>query len=181
MVNMKAVEAKAREMGNDMEQVRRALKRVASMKCNLKKQKGRADYEAKMRETLAEEQLLKEVRQLLEPKEVTVTTMTQADVDMLDYDQTVKAIKSIQSKKTHTRWLTTEEGDNDEFRKACEIEAMLKAHKELVQPLDDALVRKSQLQAIVEVIESTPDITPERIAGLLKSLIANGLGYDVEF
>lgn len=170
-INMKAVEAKAVEMGNDMEQVRRALKRVASMKCNLKKQKGRSDYEAKMRETLAEEQLLKEVRQLLEPKEVTVTTMTQADVGMLDYDQTVKAIKSIQSKKTHTRWLTTEEGDNDEFRKACEIEAMLKAHKELVQPVEDALVRKTELQAIIDVIEATPDISRERVLDLLNGLM----------
>lgn len=179
-VNMKAVEKKAAELGNDMELVKKELKRVQSVKCRLAKQKGRKDYEAAMKECLAEEQLLKEVRNLLDPKEVTVPSMTQADVDRLDFDQTVKAIKSIQSKKTLTKWLTDVEGDNDEYRNACRVEAMLLQHKQTVKPLDDALVRKSQLQALVEVIETTPDITPERIAELLKSLIANGVGYDLE-
>ena len=125
MNELKMIEKKAQELNNDMEQVRKALRRVQSMKCNLLKQKGRSDYEAKMAQTLAEEQILKEVRSLLEPKGTTVTTMTQSDIDMLDFDQTVKAIKSIQSKKTHTRWLTDVEGDNDEFRRACHIESML--------------------------------------------------------
>lgn len=169
-INMKAVEQKAVELNNDMEQVRKAIRRVQSMKCNLLKQKGRSDYEAKMAQTLAEEQLLKEVRSLLEPKEVTVTTMTQSDVDMLDFDQTVKAIKSIQSKKTHTRWLTPVEGDNDEFRRACAIEAMLLKHKDEVKPVEDAYIRKTELQAIIEVIEATPDISRERVLELLKGL-----------
>lgn len=170
-INMKAVEKKAVEMGNDMEQVRKAIRRVQSMKCNLLKQKGRPDYEVKMAETLAEEQLLKEVRSLLEPKETTVTTMTQADVDQLDFDQTVKAIKSIQSKKTHTRWLTDVEGDNDEFRRACAIEAMLLKHKDEVKPVEEAYIRKSELQAIVNVIEATPDISRDRVLELLKGLM----------
>ncbi len=171
MTNMKMIEAKAAELNNDMELVRKAIRRVQSMKCNLLKQKGRADYETKMAETLAEEQILKEVRNLLEPKETTVTTMTQADVDQLDFDQTVKAIKSIQSKKTHTRWLTTTEGDNDEFRRACAIEAMLLKHKETVKPVEDAYVRKSELQAIIDAIEATPDIKRERILEMLNGLM----------
>ena len=169
-INMIAIEAKANELNNDMEQVRKAIRRVQSMKCNLLKQKGRKDYDVKMAETLAEEQILKEVRSLLEPKETTVTTMTQADVDKLDFDQTVKAIKSIQSKKTHTRWLTTTEGDNDEFRRACQIEQMLLKHKDEVKPIEDAYIRKSELQAIIDVIEATPDISRNRVLELLNSL-----------
>ena len=170
-IDMKAVEMKAQELQNDMELVRKAIRRVQSMKCNLLKQKGRADYEAKMTATLAEEQMLKEVRNLLEPKEVTVTTMQQHDVDQLDFDQTVKAIKSIQSKKTHTRWLTDVEGDNDEYRRACAIEAMLLEHKQHVKPVEDAYIRKSELQAIVDAIEATPDISHERTLELLKKLL----------
>lgn len=170
-VNMKAVEKKAAELGNDMEMVKKELKRVQSVKCRLAKQKGRKDYEAAMKECLAEEQLLKEVRNLLDPKEVTVPSMTEEDVARLDYDQTVKAIKSIQSKKTLTKWLTDVEGDNDEYRNACRVEAMLLQHKKTVQPVEDALVRKTEIVAIIDAIEATPDISHERVLELLKGLL----------
>ena len=170
-IDMKAVEAKARELNNDMDLVRKHIRRVQSMKCNLKKQKGRPDYEVKMRETLAEELLLQEVRTLLEPKEVTVPTMTQADVDQLDFDQTEKALNSIRSKKTHTRWLTTTEGDNDEYRRAEAIEQMLLRHKAEVKPVEDAYLRKTELQAVINAIEATPDISRDRVLDLLKNLL----------
>lgn len=169
--NLKEIEVKAKELGNDMEMVKKELKRVQSVKCRLAKQKGRKDYEAAMAACLAEEQVLKEVRALLEPREVSVPSMTQADVDMLDYDQTVKAIKSIQSKKSLTRWLTDIEGDNDEYRAACKVEAMLLEHKKTVQPVEDALVRKTELQAVIETIEATQDISRERVLELLKGLM----------
>ena len=171
MTNLKMIEAKAAELGNDMEMVKKELKRVQSVKCRLAKQKGRKDYEAAMAACLAEEQVLKEVRSLLEPKEVSVPSMTQADVDMLDYDQTVKAIKSIQSKKSLTRWLTDTEGDNDEYRAACAVEAMLLEHKKTVQPVEDALIRKTELQAVIETIEATQDISRERVLEMLKKLL----------
>lgn len=169
--NLKEIEVKAKELGNDMEMVKKELKRVQSVKCRLAKQKGRKDYEAAMAACLAEEQVLKEVRALLEPKEVSVPSMTQADINMLDYDQTVKAIKSIQSKKSLTRWLTDVEGDNDEYRAACKVEAMLLEHKKTVQPVEDALVRKTELQAVIETIEATQDISRERVLELLKGLM----------
>ena len=171
MTNLKMVELKAKELGNDMELVKKELKRVQSVKCRLAKQKCRKDYEAAMAACLAEEQVLKEVRALLEPKEVTVPSMTQADVDQLDYDQTVKALKSIQSKKSLTRWLTTEDGDNDEYRAACKVEEMLLHHKQTMKPVEDALVRKTELQAVIDVIESTQDISRERVLELLKGLM----------
>ena len=168
---LKNVEMKANELGQDLENVKRELKRVASVKCRLLKQKGRPDYEEAMESVLKEEQLLKEVRTYLTGSKKTVTTFTQEDVDQLTYDETVKALKSIQSKKSLTRWLTTEEGDNDEFRSACKIEEMLKEHIKSVKPIEDNTVRKSDIQNVIDTIETTGDISTERILEMLKTLV----------
>lgn len=171
MTNVKEIEKKAIELGNDLQRVNRELKRVASVKCRLKKQKGKSTYEEELTKILQEEQVLKEVKQLLNPKEKTVTTYTQEDIDVLDFDETIKAIKSIQSKKSLTRWLTTEEGNNDEFREACRIEEMLLKHKNEVKPIEDTTVRKSDLITIIETIESNKELSQARIVELLKKLI----------
>ena len=167
MTNLKNVEKVEAELGNDLEKVQKELKRVQSVKCRLKKQKGKSSYEF----VLLEEQILKEVRQLLDPKEKTVTTFEQSDVDLLDYDETVKAIKSIQSKKTLTKWLTDVEGDNDEYRNACRIEEMLKEHRDNIRPIEETVVRKSDLMTIIDTIESNKDLSQERIVELIKGLL----------
>lgn len=169
-VDLKKVEEKAKEL-KTLENVARELKRIQSLKCRLKKQKGRSDYAEVMAETLAAEQLLKEVRQLLNPKEKPVTQYTQEDVDQLDYDETVKAIRSIQSKKTLTRWLTTVEGDNDEFRNAVRIEKMLIERREKIKPVDENSVRKTEIQTIIDTIESSGKLSQEKVVELLKKLI----------
>ena len=169
-VDLKKVEEKAKEL-KTLENVARELKRIQSIKCRLKKQKGRSDYAEVMAETLAAEQLLKEVRQLLDPKEKPVTQYTQEDVDQLDYDETVKAIRSIQSKKTLTRWLTTIEGDNDEFRNAVRIEKMLIERREKIKPVDENSVRKTEIQTIIDTIESSGKLSQEKVVELLKKLI----------
>jgi hypothetical protein len=171
MIDMKAVEAVSAKYDHDTEALARELKRVQSVKCRLKKQKGRKNYDELMTDTLVYEELLKEARQLLEPKSKSVTQYVQADVDMLDYDETIKAIRSIQSKKTLTRWLTGTEGDNDEFRNACTIEAMLVAHRTLVAPVDEGHVRKSDVQTIIDTIEESGKLTQAKIVGLLRSLL----------
>lgn len=168
---LKNVEMKAIELGNDVENVKRELKRVASVKCRLLKQKGRSDYEEKMVEVLAEEQLLKEVRSYIVGARKTVTTFEQEDVDQLTYDETVKALKSIQSKKSLTRWLTTVECDNDEFRNAVRIEEMLKEHMKSVKPIEDNTIRKSDLQNVIDTIESAGEISTEKILEMLKELM----------
>ena len=171
MTNLKMVEEKALELGNDVLKVQSELKRIQSVKCRLKKQKGKSTYQAEMEAVLAEEQLLKEVRQLLNPKEKSVTMFEQADVENLDYDETIKAIKSIQSKKTLTRWLTTEEGNNDEFRNACRIEKMLLEHKAQIKPVDETTIRKTDLETIIETIESSGELSTDRIVEMLKVLL----------
>lgn len=171
MTNLKNVEAKAVELGNDVLKVKQELKRLQSVKCRLKKQRGKSTFEAEMRAVLEEEQLLKDVRALLEPKDKTVTTFEQDDVENLDYDETIKAIKSIQSKKTLTKWLTAVEGDNDEYRNACRIEKMLLEHKAQIKPIDETTIRKTELETIIETIESSGELSNERIVEMLKSLL----------
>lgn len=168
--NLKEVEKVAAELGTK-EAVARELKRIQSIKCRLKKQKGKSTYEQEMQEVLKQEQLLKEARQLLDPKEKPVTQYEQADVDKLDYDETIKAIRSIQSKKTLSRWLTTVEGDNDEFRNACRIEKMLIERREMIKPVDENHVRKTEIQTIIDTIESSGNLSQEKILELLKNII----------
>lgn len=170
MTNLKKVEEKAKEL-KTVEAVAKELKRVQSTKCRLKKQKGKSTYESEMNEVLREEQLLKEARQLLDPKEKPTTQYTQEDVDSLDYDETVKAIRSIQSKKTLSRWLTIVEGDNEEFKNAEKIEKMLIERREKTKPVDENNVRKTEVQTIIDTIESSGKLSQEKIVELLKKLI----------
>lgn len=171
MTNMKEIEKIAVQFDNDAEKVKKELKRVQSVKCRLKKQKGRADYDTEMSEIVRYEQVLKEARQLLEPKEKFVTEYTQEDVDMLTYDETIKAIRSIQSKKTLSKWLTEAECDNDEYRKACEIEKMLIKRRNETKPVDDEYVRKTDIQTIIDTIESSGQLSQDKIVEMLKSLL----------
>lgn len=172
MTNLKEIEKVANEFNNDLVLVKKEIKRVASIKCRLKKQKGKSTYQAEMESILGYEQILKEVRQLLDPKEKPVTMYEQEDVDRIeDYDELEKAIRSIQSKKTLTRWLTDVEGDNDEYRNACRIEEMLQARRQELKPIDDIFIRKNDLQTIIDTIESSGNLSQERIVELLKGLM----------
>ena len=171
MTNLKEIEKIANKFDNDVEKVAKELKRIQSVKCRLKKQKGKSSYEKDMAEVLKYEQVLKEARQLLNPKAKPVTMYEQKDVDQLDYDQTIKAIRSIQSKKTLSKWLTTVEGDNDEYRKACEIEKMLIERRNKIKPVDNEFIRKTEVQTIIDTIESSGKLSQEKILELLKSLV----------
>ena len=170
MTNLKEIEKVAREFNNDVDLVSKEIKRLQSVKCRLKKFKNRSDYDLKMTEVLQQEEVLKEVRNLLNPKEKPVTMYVKEDVDRLDYDETVKALKSIQSKKCLTRWLTGKDGDNDEYRNACKIEDLLNEHKKEVSPVDNAYIRRSDLQVVIETIENNLNLSNEKILELLKDL-----------
>ena len=171
MTNLKEIEKVANQFENNILLLNKELKRVASIKCRLKKMKGKSTYEEDMKKVLSYEQVLKEAKQLVDPKEKPVTMYTQEDVDQLDYDETVKAIRSIQSKKTNSRWLTTTEGDNDEFRNACRIEKMLIERRNQIKPVDDEYIRKTDLQTIIDTIESSGKLSQDKIVELLKGLM----------
>ena len=167
MTDLRMIEKKADELGRDMETVIKEIKRVQSAKCRLKKFKGRSDYDVKMTAILQEEEVLKEVRQLLDPKEKPVTMYIEDDVKMLDFDETVKALKSIQSKKCLTKY----DPDNQEgYKKACEIETWLNEHKKSVKPVDTAYIRRTDLQTVIDTIKETGDIKVETILEMLENL-----------
>lgn len=171
MTNLKQIEQISNKFDNDIEKLSKELKRVQSLKCRLKKQKGKSSYEKEMNEALKYEQVLKEARQLLDPREKSVTQYEQEDVNQLDYDETIKAIRSIQSKKTLTKWLTLEEGNNDEYKKACEIEKMLIERRNQIKPVDNEHVRKTDVQTIIDTIESSGKLSQATIVEMLKKLV----------
>lgn len=169
--NMKEIEKVAEKFEHDELKIAKELKRVQSIKCRLKKQKGKATYQDEMTQVVQYEQVLKEARNLINPKEKPVTMYDENDVSQLDYDETIKAIRSIQSKKTLSKWLTEVEGDNDEYRNACKIEKMLLEHKKEVQPVDADYIRKTDVQTIIDTIESSGNLSQEKIVELLKNLM----------
>lgn len=154
-VDLTAIEAAKNEFNGDLGLVKKELKRLQSVKCRLKKEKDSADYQSRMEHVLDREQVLKEVRALLDPKEKAVPDFEQADVDRLGYDETMKAIKSIQSKKCLALQDNTEHGAA-ELAKAERVEAMLLEHKKTVKPVEDGMVRKSEIQAILEQLQNNP-------------------------
>lgn len=153
-------------MSNQLEQIKRELKRVASVKCRLNKQKGKKSYEEDMRKILEEENKLKALRDTLVQPKKTVTNFTYEDIQQLSYEDILKAIKSIQSKKSNTKWLTPIEGDNDEFRNACRIEEMLNERKSQLQPTTVTLKAK-----ITEVLDNSEDLSKEDLVELLRSIM----------
>lgn len=168
---MKNIEKVAQQF-TDLEEVKRELKRLQSVKSRLKKQKAREDYEEKMQEVLKQEQVIKEVREYFMPKKVTVTTMTQEDIAKLNYDETVKAIKSIQSKKCNSQYLTSSIEDNAEYQEAVRIEEMLKEHRAKIKPVSENAISKKDLNDIVHHLEnSQEDISKEYLLEQLKELM----------
>lgn len=172
MTNLKEIEKIAKKFDNDLEKLNRELKRTASIKTRLKKNKFKSTYDEEMKNVLSYEQVLKEAKQLVEPKKKSVTMYDQSDVDLIDdYDEITKAIKSIQSKKTNSQWLTEVQFDNDEYRNAEKIEKMLVERRSILKPIDEDLVRKSDVQAIIETIESSGKLSQEKVVELLKNLL----------
>lgn len=158
------------EQFQDVESIKKELKRVQSIKCRLKKAQFKSTYQEEMTKTLNYEELLKQARTVLEPKEKPVTQYEQSDVDELTYDETIKAIKSIQSKKTLSKYLTEVEGDNDEYRNAVRIEKMLIEHKNQIKPLDENVVSKRTIQDMIENLEQS-EVSKENLLEMLKNLI----------
>ena len=158
---------------NNVEEVKKAIRSLQSRKSRLKKQKGRSDYEEKMTEILQQEQLLKEVREYFEPKRKPVPEMTWEDIQQLNYDETIKAIKSIQSKKCLVQHATPNIEDNEEYKKACEIERMLLEHKKNIKPIEETVVKKSDINDLINHLQNQDEkISTKYVIELLEKLLA---------
>jgi hypothetical protein len=155
-----------------VEEVKKAIRSLQSRKSRLKKQKSRKDYDEKMTEILQEEQLLKEVRDYFEPKTIPVTKMSQKDVELLNYEETMKAIKSIQSKKCNVQHATERIEDNEEYKKACQIEQWLLEHKKNIKPIEETVVRKSDINDLIDHLQNQDtEIETEYVINLLEKLL----------
>ncbi len=168
---LKNIEKVAKSYGS-VEEVKKAIRSLQSRKSRLKKQKGRADYEELMTEILQQEQLLKEVREYFEPKRTPVPEMTQKDIELLNYEETLRAIKSIQSKKCLVQHATERIEDNVEYQKACEVERMLLEHKKNIKPIEETVVRKSDINDLINHLESQEEmISTKYVISLLENLL----------
>lgn len=168
---LKNIEKLAKSFEN-VEEVRKAIRSVQTQKSRMKQQKSRKDYDERMTEILQKEQLLKEVRDYFEPKTIPVTQMTQKDIELLNWDETQKAIKSIQSKKCNTQHLTENLEDNEEYKKACQIERWLLEHKKNIKPIEDTVVRKSEINNLIEHLkQQDTKIKTSYVISLLEELI----------
>lgn len=166
---MNSVEMKAQELNNDMNEVKRELKRIASVKSRLKKQRGKASYEVEMNEVLQYEELMKNVRNYIAGSVTKAVPQYELeDVQGLSYEETIRAMKSIQSKKSLSKWLTDVAGDNDEYRNACRVEEMLKAHKDMLRPESSSVIRRSVLQ---EVVDRSEHMTKSELLEALRELL----------
>lgn len=168
---MKNIEKFAKRF-KDVEEVKKAIRSVQSQKSRLKKQKSRSDYDEKMTEILQQEQILKEVRDYFEPKKTPVPMMTKEDIELLNWDETQKAIKSIQSKKCLTQHLTENLEDNEEYKKACQIEKWLLEHKKNIKPIEETVVKKSDINNLINHLkQQNTRIKTSYVIDLLEKLI----------
>jgi len=168
---LKNVQSVMVKFNNDPQLISKELKRVQSVKCRLKKQKARKDYDTLMKQTLVEEQVLKEARSTLIPKKKFVTDYTQEDVNQLNYDETIKSIKSIQSKKCLTKLEDDDPNENEEYKKSCQIEKMLLNHKKEIRPLDETVVRKTDVQTIIDTLQNSGKLNKDSVIELLQKLM----------
>lgn len=158
---------------NDLEAVKRELKRLSSAKSRLNKRPNAPGFEEQMTKLLQAEYTMQRVREYLAGTKKSYTTMSKDDIKNLSYDECVKALKSIQCKKTHTRWLTDTEGDNDEYRSACQIEAWLKEHKETIEPRKTGYIQKTDLLSRLSTLRTCGDLTAEDVINDLENYITN--------
>jgi len=159
------------EKFGSVDKINLELKKVQSQKCRLKKQVSKTGIKDKIQNLLVYEDLLKQSRNVLRPKDKNVTDFDKDDIKKLDYDQTIRAIRSIQSKKTLTKYLGKVPGQNEEYKKACQIEKWLKDHRETLSPISETVVRKTDVKKILEVIETSDELSKEQITELLNKLI----------
>lgn len=182
-IDMTAIIAKANELNNSVVNLNKALKRVASVKCRLNHAPGKATYNAEMTACLQEEQLLKHVRAYLTEPRKTVNDLTAEDIATMDYDEVCKAIRSIQSKKTHTKW--AEDCQKDEnglfipgsgamYLEACRIEDMLKERRDELQPLGTVRFSKSALRELIATLRLCSDLDVNTCLDRIEAFMEGG-------
>lgn len=182
-IDMTLVIAKAEELNNDIIEVNKALKRVASVKCRLKSAAGKPSFNEDMTRCLQEEQLLKHVKGYLSEPHKTVSNLTAEDIANMDYDEVQRALNSIRSKKTHTRW--AEDCMKDEnglfvpgtgamFKEACRIEEMLKERKYELKPAGSTSFTKAALRELIANLRLCSDLDAATCLDRIEAFMEGG-------
>ena len=179
MEEMNKIIEKANELNNSVEAVYREIKKVASQKCRLKKMPGRVDYAIELQRVEAEEALLKEVKYYLKGHVQTVNTLTDEDIASMDYLTVCKAIRAIQSKKTHTKYADDclrdskglfIPGSGPSYKEACRIESLLKARRDAVKPESSKVYYETDIHELIDRLEESDMTDAERYTELLTFL-----------
>lgn len=182
-IDMTQVVTKATELNNSIVELNRALKRVASAKTRLNHSPGLPDYNVKMAAILQEEQLLKNVRAYLTEPRKTVNDLTADDIANMNYDEVCKAIKSIQTKKTHTKYAEDCRKDDNgmfipgsgaKFMEACRIEGMLKERREELQPTGSAKFSKALLMELITTLRLCSDLDATTCLDRIEAFVKGG-------
>jgi hypothetical protein len=182
-IDMTLVIEKAAELNNDLVEVNKALKRVASVKCRLKAAAGKPTFNDDMTRCLQEEQLLKHVKGFLTEPRKTVNNLTAEDIEALNYDEVCKAIRSIQSKKTHTKWAEDCKkdedgmfipGSGDAYKEACRIEAMLLERKHELKPVGTTGFSKAALRDLLDELRLCSGIEASTVLDRITAFLEGG-------
>lgn len=182
-IDMTQVVAKATELNFSIVELNRALKRVASAKTRLNHSPGLPDYNAKMAAVLQEEQLLKNVRAYMTEPRKTVKDLTADDIANMSYDEVCKAIKAIQTKKTHTKY--AEDCERDEngmfvpgsgamFKEACRIEDMLKDRRAELSPESSSKFSKALLLEYIATLRLCSDLDVATCLNKIEEYVKGG-------
>lgn len=136
-----------------IDELNKELKRIASLKCNLKKRKGIVDKNAELVDILAYDDLVKEVKYSLMNKGKTYFDFNNDDIDALNVDELVRFRKGISSKKTL-------DGDDPSIFDRCE--ELLEYSKQVLDSKrleqSSAVVSKKQLKTLLENYSMHQDV-----------------------
>jgi len=147
-----------------IEELNREIKNVQSIKSRLKKKKELKGYNAQMTKVLQKEQLLKEIKSFFTPTKIPTTTYTQEHIDKLTQEETLKALKSIQSKKSNTRYLK----DQSEYESAVRIEKMLQTHRDKLNKKDT--LSKIKVEELMETIKGYDEVNKEQLLKMIEDM-----------
>lgn len=171
--------AKANELNNSIEEVTKLTKKLASQKCRLRKMPGRIDYESELQRIENDEALAKAVKDYLKGPRKNVNTLTEEEIESMDYITVCKAIKAIQSKKTHTKYADDclrdakglfIPGSGPSYKEACRIESLLIARRSQVKPDDPNMFFVSEVYDLIDRLEESDMTDTERYNELLSFL-----------
>ena len=136
-----------------LEALNKELKRISSLKCNLKKRKGIANKDAELADILAYDDLVKEVKYSLMNKGKSYFEFNNDDIEALSVEELVRFRKDIASKKCL-------DGNDPEVFDRCE--ELLDFSKQVLDAKrleqDNTVVTKAKLRTLLDNYNMHQDV-----------------------